>query len=59
MSGPVTDPRAGILLERYRQTFGGELIPVPVDSIAEDLLCLRVGERDDLDCSTTPRAVPQ
>jgi Zn-dependent peptidase ImmA (M78 family) len=40
-----------MLLERYRQTFGGELIPVPVESIAEDLLGLRVGERDDLDCS--------
>lgn len=51
MSGPVTDPRAGVLLERYHQTFGGEVIPVPVESIAEDLLGLRVGERDDLDCS--------
>jgi Zn-dependent peptidase ImmA (M78 family) len=42
MSGPYGDPRAGRLLERYRQTFGGELIPVPVESIAEDLLGLHV-----------------
>jgi Zn-dependent peptidase ImmA (M78 family) len=51
MSGPVTDQRAGLLLERYRQTFGGEVIPVPVEPIAEDFLGLRVEERDDLDCS--------
>ena len=40
-----------MLLERHRQTFGGEVIPVPVESIAEDLLGLHIGERDDLDCS--------
>jgi hypothetical protein len=51
MAGPYGDPRAGMLLERYRQTFGGDLVPVPVESIAEDFLGLRVGERDDLDCS--------
>lgn len=31
--------------ERYLQTFGGVEIPVPVESIAEDLLGLRIEER--------------
>ena len=48
MPGPVTDPRAGALLGRYRETFGGDEIPVPVESIAEDLLGLRIGEADEL-----------
>jgi Zn-dependent peptidase ImmA (M78 family) len=51
MPGSVTDPRAGELLERYRELFGGPGLPVPVESIAEDLLGLRVGEADTLDCS--------
>ena len=51
MSRAVTDPRAGVLLERYRRVFGGELIPVPVERIAEDLLGLRVGESEELACS--------
>jgi hypothetical protein len=50
MPGPVTDPRAGALLRRYLDTYGGEEIPVPVESIAEDLLGLRVSEAD-LTCS--------
>jgi hypothetical protein len=46
-----TDPRAHELRERYLATFGGDEIPVPVESIAEDLLGLRI-EADDLgDCS--------
>lgn len=50
MPGPVTDPRAAALLERYLETYGGEEIPVPVESIAEDLLGLRV-EEAELGCS--------
>ncbi len=50
MPGPVTDPRAGALLGRYLDRFGGPEIPVPVESIAEDLLGLRVKE-GELGCS--------
>ena len=39
------DPRARALRDRYLRTFGGEEIPVPVESIAEDLLGLRIEER--------------
>ena len=39
------DPRAHALRDRYARVFGGEEIPVPVESIAEDLLGLRVEER--------------
>jgi hypothetical protein len=46
-----TDPRAHELRERYVATFGGEEIPVPVESIAEDLLGLRIEEDDLGDCS--------
>jgi Zn-dependent peptidase ImmA (M78 family) len=35
-----------MLLERCRQSFDGELIPVPVESIGENFLDLRVGERE-------------
>ena len=42
---PYVDPRAHALRERYLRTFGGEEIPVPVESIAEDLLGLRIEER--------------
>src|SRR4051812_19600583 len=46
------DPRAHALRARYRATFGGATIPVPVEAIAEDLLGLRIEERWDLgDCS--------
>jgi hypothetical protein len=44
MAGPVTDERAGALLQRYRERFGGQDLPVPVESIAEDLLGLSVEE---------------
>jgi uncharacterized protein DUF955 len=50
MPGPVTDPRAEELRQRYRAVFGGDELPVPVDAIAEDLLGLSVGE-EDLDVS--------
>lgn len=39
------DPRAHALRERYVQLWGGAEIPVPVESIAEDLLGLRIEER--------------
>jgi len=48
MPGPVTDPRAGELLDRYQELFGGDALPVPVESIAEDLLGLRIAESDTL-----------
>jgi len=44
------DPRAHELRERYLRTFGGPEIPVPVESIAEDLLGLRI-EQADIDYS--------
>ncbi|MCC6224152.1 MAG: ImmA/IrrE family metallo-endopeptidase [Thermoleophilia bacterium] len=51
MPGPVTDARAGALLARYRDAFGGAELPVPVESIAEDLLGLLVEESEGLPCS--------
>ena len=39
------DFRAHALRDRYVRTFGGPEIPVPVESIAEDLLGLRIEER--------------
>ena len=44
MPGPVTDPRAYELRERYHRAFRGEELPVPVESIACDLLGLYVEE---------------
>jgi hypothetical protein len=46
-----TDPRAHELREDYLATFGGAEIPVPVESIAEDLLGLRIEEDDLGECS--------
>jgi Zn-dependent peptidase ImmA (M78 family) len=46
-----TDPRAHDLRGRYFATYGGDEIPVPVESIAEDLLGLRIEEDDLGDCS--------
>ena len=46
-----TDPRAHDLRDRYLATFGGDEIPVPVESIAEDLLGLRIDAADLGDCS--------
>jgi len=51
MPGPVTNPKAGALAERYRALFGGPELPVPVEAIAEDLLGLSVGEDDELPVS--------
>jgi hypothetical protein len=39
-----TDPRAHEVRDRYLPTYGGEEIPVPVESIAEDYLGLRIEE---------------
>jgi hypothetical protein len=44
------EPRAHALRERYLRTFGGPEIPVSVESIAEDLLGLRI-EHAEMDCS--------
>ena len=46
-----TEPRAHELRERYLATYGGDEIPVPVESIAEDLLGLRIEEDDLGECS--------
>jgi hypothetical protein len=46
-----TDPRAHELRDRYLATYGGDEIPVPVESIAEDLLGLRVEEDALGECS--------
>ena len=52
MSGPVKDPRAGALRDRYQERFpGSPALPVPVESIAEDFLGLAVGAREDLEVS--------
>jgi Zn-dependent peptidase ImmA (M78 family) len=44
----VTDPRAGVLRQRYQQLFADPPLPVPVERIAEDLLGLRVEHEGDL-----------
>jgi hypothetical protein len=46
-----TDPRAHDLRAEYLATFGGAEIPVPVESIAEDWLGLRIEEADLGECS--------
>jgi IrrE N-terminal-like domain len=51
MPGPVTDPRAQVLRERYHALFAAAELPVPVDAIADDLLGLYVEQSDVLDCS--------
>jgi|SRR5579884_2591716 len=47
---PYQEPRAHALRECYLATFGGVEIPVPVESIAEDFLGLRI-EQAYMDCS--------
>jgi Zn-dependent peptidase ImmA (M78 family) len=42
VSDSYVDPRAHALRARYLAVFGGAVIPVPVESIAEDLLGLAV-----------------
>src|SRR5919108_5006106 len=42
------DPRAHALRARYLRTFGGNEIPVQVESIAEDLLGIRIELSQDL-----------
>jgi hypothetical protein len=44
------EPRAHALRERYLTLFGGPEVPVPVESIAEDYLGLRI-EQAYMDCS--------
>ena len=50
MARKYDEPRAHAIRERYLAIFGGPEFPVPVESIAEDLLGLRVEERW-LECS--------
>jgi IrrE N-terminal-like domain len=47
-SPKYVDPRAHALRARHLATFGGTELPVPVESIAEDLLGLRIEERWNL-----------
>ena len=51
MPNPYDEPRAHQLREAYHAAFGGDQLPVPVESIAEDLLGLAVEVRDDLPVS--------
>src|SRR4051794_24510859 len=44
-ASPYSDPRADALRARHAALFGGPEVPVPVESIAEDLLGLRIEER--------------
>ena len=46
MSDKYDEPRAHALRERYHAVFGGDELPVPVESIAEDLLGLAVEARE-------------
>ena len=46
-----SDPRAHELRAKYLDAFSGQEIPVPVESIAEDLLGLRIEEHDLGECS--------
>ncbi len=52
VAGKYEDPRAHAVRERYLDVFGGPELPVPVESIAEDLLGLRIEQREEMgDCS--------
>jgi hypothetical protein len=46
-----SDPRAHELRAEYLATYATDEIPVPVESIAEDLLGLRIEDRDLGECS--------
>lgn len=47
----TSDPRAEELRRRYLDAYGGVEIPVPVESIAEDLLGLQIERSWDIDFS--------
>jgi hypothetical protein len=51
MAGPVTDARAHALRDQFHAAFAAPQIPVPVGSIAEDLLGLYVEDSDAIECS--------
>ncbi len=51
VSARYSDPRAHALRDRYLATYGGNELPVPIESIAEDLLGLRIEEHDLGECS--------
>jgi Zn-dependent peptidase ImmA (M78 family) len=48
---PYTEPKAHELRRRYLDAFGGDEFPVPVESVAEDLLGLAVERAPLTDCS--------
>jgi Zn-dependent peptidase ImmA (M78 family) len=48
VAGAVTDPRAGVVRQRYQALFADPELPVPVHEIAEDLLGLRVVDDGEL-----------
>jgi IrrE N-terminal-like domain len=48
---PLRDPRADGLRRRFHALYAGDEIPVPVESIAEDLLGLIVEEDEELPVS--------
>jgi hypothetical protein len=48
---PYTEPKAHELRRRYLDAFGGDEFPVPVESIAEDLVGLLVERAPMPDCS--------
>ena len=49
--GPVRDPHADRLRERFHRHFAGAELPVPVEATPADLLGLLVEEGVELDCS--------
>jgi Zn-dependent peptidase ImmA (M78 family) len=48
---PYSEPKAHELRRRYLEAFGGAEFPVPVESVAEDLLGLAVERVPMTDCS--------
>jgi hypothetical protein len=50
---PTTDPRAHALRAQFHAAYDAADVPVPVESIAADLLGLYV-EQADIDCSGLP-----
>ena len=51
MAEPYTEPKAHELRRRYLDAYGGAEFPVPVESVAEDLLGLAVERVPMTDCS--------
>jgi hypothetical protein len=51
MPGPVRDPRAQALRDRFHTAYFAPELPVPIEEIAADLLGLYVEEAEALECS--------